>query len=151
MLHQPPQKVLLAEDDRDLRETLTLWLMLAGYEVSVAEHGIDVVFLLQNTIPDVVIYSLSLPAVPGYDVLTAIRARHAGISVIAMANSRSLNETDGVFSNGFYFDGVFSDGLYIKDKHTPDLLLRKVADLLRTSASRFMEHQKENAIALRAS
>jgi DNA-binding response OmpR family regulator len=151
MLHQPPIKVLLAEDDRESRQTLTFWLMLSGYEVSVAEHGIDVIFLLQHTIPDVVIYSLSLPAVPGYDVLTAIRAHHAEVSVIAMANSRSLNETDGVFSNGFFFDGAFSDGLYIKDKHTPDLLLRKVADLLRTSASRFMEHKKENAISLRAS
>ena len=151
MLHQPPHKVLLAEDDREVRETLTLWLMLAGYEVSIAEHGIDVIFLLQSTVPDVVIYSLSLPAVPGYDVLTAIRVRHAEISVVAMANSRFLDETDGVFSDGFHCDGVFSDGLYIKDKHTPDLLLRKVADLLRSSGSHFIENQKENAIALRAS
>ncbi len=150
MLHQPPYKILLAEDDRELRQTLTLWLMLAGYEVDIAEHGIDVIFLLQTTIPDVVIYSLELPAVPGYDVLTAIRSHHAEVSVIAMANSRRLKETDGVFSNGLYIDGAFSDGLYIKDKHTPDLLLHKVAESLRASASRFIRHQ-ENAIALRAS
>lgn len=144
MLHQPPYKILLAEDDPELRETLSSALISAGYGVTVAEHGIDVIFLLQSTIPDVALYSLDLPTVPGYDVLTAIRTHHPEISVIAMSRSQG---TEAAVP-----DGVFADGIYIKDKANPELLLKVIAELLATSEWRRLEHRQHQApVALRAS
>ncbi|MGE5323897.1 MAG: response regulator, partial [Actinomycetota bacterium] len=75
MLNQTAFNLLLADGEPAVRDELVLVLTAAGYGVSTAEHGIDVIVHLQKEIPDIVLYALDLPRVPGYDLLQVIRHR----------------------------------------------------------------------------
>ena len=139
MSSNPASKILLADDDPGVCRTLAMVLKTAGYEVATAEHGIDAIFLLQQQVPDVVIYELNLPRVPGYDFLAVIRSRFPQIVVIAL--SSSLTHDDGVPS------GVFADAIYIKGQNQPEKLLETVRQLLSRLSEIAAEHRKSSRAA----
>jgi DNA-binding response OmpR family regulator len=62
-------KVLIIEDDDDLRRGLTLRLQASGYEVVVAEDGLRAVSVAVHEQPDLVVLDLGLPAGDGITVL----------------------------------------------------------------------------------
>jgi DNA-binding response OmpR family regulator len=63
------KKVLVVEDDRDLRHGLTLRLVALGYDVVQAEDGYFAVSVARNELPDVVLLDIGLPAGDGISVL----------------------------------------------------------------------------------
>jgi CheY-like chemotaxis protein len=69
-----PRRVLLVEDDIDLREMFRLSLMLDGHDVHVAEDGVDGLDLATRIDPDIVISDLSLPGLNGYQLAQRLRA-----------------------------------------------------------------------------
>lgn len=144
MLHQVGSKLLLADDEPAVREKLALVLTSAGYDVSTAEHGIDVIVHLQKEIPEILLYALDLPHVPGYDLLHVVRYRHPQVGVIALSGS----EIDGTGP-----EVVLADYIYIKGRTAPEMLLTKVAELIENAGDNRVEHQngKSRAINLRAS
>jgi DNA-binding response OmpR family regulator len=139
MSEQAAHKILLADDDAGVRNTLAMVLASAGYDVSTAEHGIDAIFLLQVVVPDVVIYELNIPRVPGYDFLAVVRTRFPQVAVIGMSSSTA--------HEGTVPEGVFADDMYIKGQARPETLLEKVQELLKNPRSRGIEHQKNAAAA----
>jgi DNA-binding response OmpR family regulator len=138
----PSHKILLADDDPGVCQTLAMVLTSAGYDVSTAEHGIDAIFLLQTTVPDLIIFELNLPNVPGYDFLAVVRARYPRISVIAMSSCPALD--------GRVPEGVFADSMYIKGQSRPEDLLERVSQLLQSREARAQEHQKNSRDAFAA-
>ncbi len=82
-------KVLLVEDDRELRTTLRESLMVEGYEVVAAASLADAHALLANTEVDIVLLDLGLPDGDGETLLTALR-RGRSTPVIVI----SARETD---------------------------------------------------------
>lgn len=126
----PAYKILLADGDPGVSQTLAMVLASAGYDVSTARHAMDAIFHLHASVPDVIVYELNLPTAPGYDLLSVIRSRYPQISVIGMSSSPL-----------FVPDGVFADGIYIKGQSQPEELLNQVAALIQTSASRAVQHQ----------
>lgn len=67
-------RVLIVEDDLDLRELLTVALESEGHSVRTAENGVEALVRLQfEPPPDVILLNLVLPAMGGGDVLEAIR------------------------------------------------------------------------------
>lgn len=69
-----PRRVLLVEDNIDLREMFRLSLMLDGHEVHVAEDGVGGLDLAMRIDPDIVITDLSLPGLNGYELAKRLRA-----------------------------------------------------------------------------
>lgn len=63
------RKVLIVEDDRDLRQGLTLRLVSWGYDVVQAEDGFFAVSVARNEQPDVVLLDIGLPGSDGLSVL----------------------------------------------------------------------------------
>jgi DNA-binding response OmpR family regulator len=63
------KKILLIEDNPDIRENTGEILTLAGYEVSMAENGKVGVDLAQRTKPDLIICDIMMPELDGYGVL----------------------------------------------------------------------------------
>ena len=143
-LHEIAFKLLLADGEPVVRDKLALVLTSAGYDVSAAEHGIDVIVHLQKEIPDIVLYALDLPRVPGYDLLQVIRHRHPEVGVIALARS----EADGAGP-----EVLLADYIYIKGETTADMLLKKVAELIANAGPNTVVHQNGfgRAINLKAS
>ena len=69
-----PRRVLLVEDNIDLREIFRLSLMLDGHEVHVAEDGVGGLDLAMRIDPDIVITDLGLPGLNGYQLAQRLRA-----------------------------------------------------------------------------
>lgn len=63
------KKILLIEDNKDVRETTTEILELAGYHVVTAHNGKVGVELAQKEKPDLIICDIMMPELDGYGVL----------------------------------------------------------------------------------
>lgn len=62
-------KILIIEDNQDVRENTAEILELANYEVCTAENGKKGVEIAKLTKPDVIICDIMMPELNGYDVL----------------------------------------------------------------------------------
>ena len=60
------QKILVVEDDFDIRELLQNFLQEAGYEVATANDGIEALSLFSGQRYDLIILDILLPKIDGY-------------------------------------------------------------------------------------
>jgi DNA-binding response OmpR family regulator len=67
-------KILVAEDEADIRELVTFMLRFAGYEVLAATNGEDAVLMAFREAPDLVLLDVRMPRMTGYDACRMIRA-----------------------------------------------------------------------------
>ncbi len=81
----PRARVLLVEDEHDLRELIARWLETRKYQVAEAADGRDAVDLLEAGLdPDVILLDLTMPRMDGREFLKWLRAspEHAHRKVI---------------------------------------------------------------------
>jgi CheY-like chemotaxis protein len=62
-------KILIIEDNRDVRENLSELLVLAGYETMTASNGKEGVAAAGDNIPDLILCDIMMPEMDGYTVL----------------------------------------------------------------------------------
>jgi two-component system phosphate regulon response regulator PhoB len=74
----PDRKVLIVEDEPDLRELLTYNLSAAGFTVQAAENGAEGLAAVKRFAPDLVLLDLMLPDIPGTEVCRRIRGGEVG-------------------------------------------------------------------------
>src|SRR6478609_10444456 len=72
------RRVLVVEDEPDLRELLTYNLTAAGFNVQAEENGANGLAAVQSFAPDVVLLDLMLPDIPGTEICRRIRGGEAG-------------------------------------------------------------------------
>lgn len=74
---RPPTtaRVLIVEDDADLRNGLTLWLRHQGYDTYSAGDGAAGLRAIEEVEPDVLVLDLGLPRMHGFKVLHQLRHR----------------------------------------------------------------------------
>jgi two-component system, OmpR family, phosphate regulon response regulator PhoB len=91
-----PRRILVVEDEPDIRELTRLSLAREGYEVETAATGDEALACLRRSRPDLVVLDLMLPDRPGTDVCRTIRTTPelADVPVI-MLTARS-DEVDRV-------------------------------------------------------
>ncbi|HEY4717989.1 MAG TPA: response regulator [Anaerolineales bacterium] len=70
-------KILIAEDQADLREMIALTLRLAGFEVVAAADGEQAYQQANVALPDLIILDLELPHLSGSEVCKKLKARQA--------------------------------------------------------------------------
>ncbi|WP_151771882.1 response regulator transcription factor [Streptomyces abyssomicinicus] len=70
-----PHTVLLAEDDRAIRNALARALTLEGYEVTAVSDGAAALEQATATAPDVLVLDVMMPGVDGLQVCRELRAR----------------------------------------------------------------------------
>lgn len=66
-------KILVAEDDPDIRDLLTFTLQFAGYEVKSVNNGEDAVRLARRDDPDLILMDVRMPRMTGYEACALIR------------------------------------------------------------------------------
>ncbi len=69
----PNKNILIAEDDADIVELLSLYLTGEGYTVFSAENGLAALERIASTKIDLAILDIMMPEMNGYDVLKRIR------------------------------------------------------------------------------
>lgn len=67
-------KILIAEDDPDIRELVAFTLRFAGHEVVAASNGEEAVQLAARELPDLILMDVRMPRMTGYDACRAIKA-----------------------------------------------------------------------------
>ncbi len=87
------RRVLVVEDDADLRQTLTTMLAEEGFDAIGAEHG-DAAFavLESGATPDVILLDLGMPVMDGWTFMARLREMSAfdKIPVAVMSAGRNL-------------------------------------------------------------
>jgi len=66
-------KILVAEDERDIRELIAFTLRFAGFDVTLAANGAEAVELASEIDPDLVLMDVRMPRMTGYQACTALK------------------------------------------------------------------------------
>lgn len=90
------QTVLVAEDDPDIVELLTLYLSGSGYEVVSAGDGERALELLRTRPVDVALVDIMMPRMNGYDLIKAVRAESDIPVIIVSARSMPADKIVGL-------------------------------------------------------
>lgn len=121
-------KVLIVEDDPDIRGVLKMTLELAGLKVIEAKNGHECLTKLENKSPDLVIVDWMMPGMDGVELVRRIRQpkKHLKLPVIMLtAKSEEMDRVDGL-------DAGADD--YITKPWRNSELLARIRALLRRSS-----------------
>lgn len=121
-----PRRILLVDDEANIRLLLSSILEAAGYVVDLAEDGFVALHKLQHARPDLLISDLRMPNMNGFELLSVVRTRFPRIPIIAIS---------GEFLSAVH-EGPLADAFFQKGSYTPPQLLEKVADLLEDTYAR---------------
>jgi DNA-binding response OmpR family regulator len=90
-------KVLVAEDDKNIREGLMTILANEGYETVAAADGREALARFRQETPHFVLLDIMMPGVNGYDVCRQIRAQQSDVPVIFIsAKSEEIDRVLGL-------------------------------------------------------
>src|SRR5512142_2938239 len=83
------RRVLIVEDDVDIRETLGELLATAGYETAGAANGLDGLAAARRAPPDLIVLDLMMPVMDGWEFRSAQRRDPALASIPVIVISAS--------------------------------------------------------------
>lgn len=78
-------RILVVDDDDEIRAMLDSTLRFSGFEVIQASTGADAIAALATTPPDVVVLDVMMPGVDGFEVVQLIRRRDAALPVLFLS------------------------------------------------------------------
>lgn len=79
------ERILVVDDEREVRETLGLLLRQEGFRVVVAECGHTAIGAVETFTFDVVLVDIVMPGMSGLDTIDVLRADAPDISIVAMS------------------------------------------------------------------
>jgi DNA-binding response OmpR family regulator len=120
-----PARILVVEDEPQLRALLRLYLERDGYAVTEAPDGVSALTAYDAQPPDLVILDLMLPAMPGETVLEELRSRGTVPVLITSAKRTDADRIGGL-------RGGADD--YLGKPFNPHELTARVAAILRRAA-----------------
>jgi len=126
---QSGQRVLVVDDEPDIVALIVYHLAKAGYRVSTAGTGGDVLDAARREHPALVILDLMLPGISGYDVLEQLRASEATRGVGVLMLTARVEEPDRVRGLALGADD------YLTKPFSPQELVLRVGAILRRMQS----------------
>ena len=117
-------KILIAEDERDIRELITFTLRYAGHEVSQAANGEEALTLAKQVIPELILMDVRMPKMTGYEACRHIKADDTLKNIPVVFLSAKGQETE--IQTGLEVGA--SD--YILKPFAPDQLIKRVSEIL---------------------
>ncbi len=117
--------VLVAEDDRAVRESLARALELEGYHVSAVINGAEALDAIRESAPDVLLLDVSMPLVDGLTVCRVLRSEQNRLPILMLtARTETSDRVAGL-------DAGADD--YLPKPYDLDELLARLRALLRRS------------------
>jgi len=120
------QKILVVDDEANIRELIRLYLRQAGFETVEADNGRLALEMARSEAPDLVVLDLMLPERDGWEVCREIRA--AGDTPIIMLTAKDA-ETEKLLGFALGADD------YVTKPFQPRELVARVRAVLRRAAS----------------
>ena len=118
-------KILVADDERDIRELIGFTLRFAGFEVVLVADGIAAIEQAPLEQPDLILLDVRMPRVTGYDVCRLLKEDPATSAIPIVFLSAKGQE-------GEIQEGLDSGAVeYIVKPFTPDDLTEQVREVLQ--------------------
>ncbi len=117
-------KVLIVEDEPDIRELVSFILRFAGHEVVAGANGEEAVQLAFEEMPDLILMDVRMPRMTGYDACRVMKA------------TPSLKDIPVVFLSAKGQESEIQIGLeagaeeYLLKPFAPDQLVERVTAIL---------------------
>ena len=90
-----PQRILVIDDDQNIREIVLFTLTRSNYDVTVAENGQQLQTILTAVMPDLIILDVMMPGPDGYHIFEQLRrdpsTRHIPV-IIMTARAEEIYE-----------------------------------------------------------
>ncbi|MFM9414287.1 response regulator transcription factor [Peptococcus simiae] len=90
------EKLLVVEDEENIRQNITDYFIDQGYKVVEARDGEEALTLFDAEKPDLVILDLMLPKLDGIDVCKTIRKEHTTPIIMVTARSEEIDKLLGL-------------------------------------------------------
>lgn len=90
----PPKRILVIDDNADVRVTMQLGLEAAGFEVALAADGRRGMEMLRQAGADVVVTDILMPEQDGIETLVKLREEFPRVRVIAISGAVSSTGFD---------------------------------------------------------
>lgn len=116
--------ILIAEDERDIRELINFTLSFAGHTVTMAANGEEAVHLAQQVKPHLIMMDIRMPKMTGYEACREMK-KHDSIKDIPVVFLSAKGQDEEV--NTGYEVGAID---YVLKPFSPDQLVRRVAEIL---------------------
>jgi DNA-binding response OmpR family regulator len=118
-------KILVAEDERDIRDLIGFTLRLAGFEVVLAQNGAQAVEKAPAEQPELILMDVRMPKMSGYEACRELKENPetCDIPVVFLSAKGQDSEIE---------EGLHSGALeYIVKPFAPDELTNQVKDILK--------------------
>ncbi len=110
-------RVLVADDEKGLRESIAEYLELEDIEVDVAENGLSAIRQLEDEDFDTVILDLKMPGADGLEVLKWMKENTPGIPVLMISAFGEVSDAVAAIKLG-------AEDYLVKPFETEELLLK---------------------------
>ena len=118
------KKVLVAEDEPDIRGLIVFSLRYAGYEVIEALNGEEAVKLAEDQQPDLILLDVRMPKMNGYEACSVLKSQNSTRRIPIVFLSARGQETE--IKQGLELGAE----AYILKPFAPDELYQRVGSIL---------------------
>lgn len=118
-------KVLVVEDDPNLRQLMSVFLRRNGFEVMRAQDGEEALSMMESAMPDLIICDIMMPRMDGFALTRDLRQAYPELPILMVTAREALEDKRKAFSMG-------TDDYMVKPIELDEMLLR-VNALLRRS------------------
>ncbi len=117
-------RILVAEDEKDIRELIAFTLRFAGFDVLLASNGAEAVEVAEAERPDLVILDVRMPKMSGYEACRRLKEnpQTASLPVVFLSAKGQDSEIQQGLESGAEE--------YILKPFAPDELIQQVRDIL---------------------
>ena len=84
----PDVRVLIVDDEPDIRATVSAMLEIEGYGVAEAANGADALAVVEAHPPDVILLDMRMPVLDGWGFAAEMRRRNHAIPIVVMTAAR---------------------------------------------------------------
>jgi DNA-binding response OmpR family regulator len=122
-------KILVADDERDIRELIGFTLRFAGFEVVLTADGVEAIEKAPLEKPDLILLDVRMPRITGYEVCRQLKENPvtSAIPIVFL----SAKGQEGEIKQGLDSGAVE----YIVKPFAPDDLTNQVRDILQRLGS----------------
>ena len=118
-------KILIVEDDAQIRDVYQRKFTSSGFEVFTAQNGVEGVKAAKDHLPDIILLDVMMPTMDGFEAIERIKKDKttSEIPVIFLSNYGEVDQmTEGFVSGAVDY--------LIKAEHTPSDVVNIVRDTL---------------------
>ncbi len=123
------QRLLIADDDNEIRELLEFDLSQSGYDVDTAKDGEEALHKALVGNYDLILLDVMMPKMNGFDVCKNIRSSRADVPILMLTAKGTINDKTQGFDSG-------ADDYIVKPFDIQEVLLRVRALVRRSPASK---------------